>query len=335
MSTSSESVIVEAKLVDEAVEVSKPVAAENTAASDAKAEESSAFETVKESANGACASSKAADIPAVDNSESVKTNNHSTPKTESIPANKDAVNEDPSVTTEHPKDQDVQGKELTVSSEPTDKLDNTDGKDNSAAKALISAVELEDAQDSVTSTTVAADSGNCNAIPTEQTEQVAEQLSNEAPEPMDSQSQPTTSEKAAETIKEVVSEQSTSDNTPKDKPKETDEALVRDTSKEDVEIERPRVRVYGSTVSGNRTYKKQVKELFAMLEAIEVDFEYVCIAADEQAKKFVRRKALGNMTIPQIYVDDELKGFYEDAFNANEVDELYEWLGLDEEPIDY
>ncbi|KAJ1855535.1 hypothetical protein GGH12_004877 [Coemansia sp. RSA 1822] len=101
------------------------------------------------------------------------------------------------------------------------------------------------------------------------------------------------------------------------------------------EVETPRVQVYGSTVSGNRTYKKQAKELFIMLEANEIDFEFICIAADEQAKKYVRRKALGNMTIPQIYVDGEFKGFFEDAFKANEIDELYEWLGLDEDPVDF
>ncbi|KAJ2609654.1 hypothetical protein H4S08_003953 [Coemansia sp. RSA 1365] len=102
-----------------------------------------------------------------------------------------------------------------------------------------------------------------------------------------------------------------------------------------LQIERPRVQVYGSTVSGNRTYKKQAKELFMMLEANEVDFEFICIAADEKAKNYMRRKSRNNMTIPQIYVDTEFKGFYEDAFKANEIDELYEWLGLDEDPLDY
>ncbi|PIA18130.1 hypothetical protein COEREDRAFT_39738, partial [Coemansia reversa NRRL 1564] len=95
------------------------------------------------------------------------------------------------------------------------------------------------------------------------------------------------------------------------------------------------VQIYGSTVSGNRTYKKQAKELFMMLEVNEVDFEFICIAADEKAKNYMRRKSRNNMTIPQIYVDAELKGFYEDAFKANEIDELYEWLGLDEEPLEY
>ncbi|KAJ2802211.1 hypothetical protein H4R20_003371 [Coemansia guatemalensis] len=102
-----------------------------------------------------------------------------------------------------------------------------------------------------------------------------------------------------------------------------------------VQIERPRVQVYGSTVSGNRTYKRQAKDLFMMLEANEIDFEFICIAADEKAKNYMRRKSRNNMTIPQIYVDAEFKGFYDDAFKANEIDELYEWLGLDEEPLEY
>ncbi|KAJ2780445.1 hypothetical protein H4R18_003464 [Coemansia javaensis] len=105
-------------------------------------------------------------------------------------------------------------------------------------------------------------------------------------------------------------------------------------AEEEVAVEKPRVQVYGSTVSGNRTYKKQAKELFTMLEACEVDFEFICIAADEGAKRYIRRKALGNMTIPQIYVDGELRGFFDDAFKANECDELYEWLGLDEDPVE-
>ncbi|KAJ2077444.1 hypothetical protein H4R24_005134 [Coemansia sp. RSA 988] len=102
-----------------------------------------------------------------------------------------------------------------------------------------------------------------------------------------------------------------------------------------LQIERPRVQIYGSTVSGNRIYKRQAKELFMMLEANEIDFEFICIAADEKAKNYMRRKARNNMTIPQIYVDTEFRGFFDDAFKANESDELYEWLGLDDEPLEY
>ncbi|KAJ2782184.1 hypothetical protein GGI15_002982 [Coemansia interrupta] len=132
------------------------------------------------------------------------------------------------------------------------------------------------------------------------------------------------------------------DDTPDDEPASASEDKEQDEKAGDEsdvaaveEIEKPRVQIYGSTVSGNRTYKKQARDLFAMLEANEIDFEFICLAVDESAKKYVRRKALGNMTIPQVYVDGEFKGFYEDAFQANENDELYEWLGLDEEPFEY
>ncbi|KAJ1741259.1 hypothetical protein LPJ55_003908 [Coemansia sp. RSA 990] len=306
----AEPVIVEAKLVDEAVEVNKPASAPTVSSSKAE-------ETVQNDDDAA------ADSKAADNSESNKTNNPSVPETGSIPAGKDTVNEETDVPTEHAKDAESNEPAVTESADEPKHVDETK---HSAAKGPIVEVELKDNQGSATTSTAAADDGKHKA---EQAEQDAEQQSEEPPEAAKAQSRPTTSEKPAETAKEATSE-----NALKDKPKEA-EPSVTDMPQEETEIERPRVRVYGSTVSGNRTYKKQVKELFAMLEAIEVDFEYVCIAADEQAKKFVRRKALGNMTIPQIYVDDELKGFYEDAFNANEVDELYEWLGLDEEPFVY
>ncbi|KAJ2238216.1 hypothetical protein H4R99_005194 [Coemansia sp. RSA 1722] len=125
------------------------------------------------------------------------------------------------------------------------------------------------------------------------------------------------------------------DEAEQEEEEEEEAAEEEEEEEEEASIEKPRVQVYGSTVSGNRTYKKQAKELFTMLEANEIDFEFICIAVDEDAKKYMRRKALGNMTIPQIYVDGDFKGFFEDAFQANEIDELYEWLGLDEEPVDY
>ncbi|KAJ2757773.1 hypothetical protein H4S06_003017 [Coemansia sp. BCRC 34490] len=114
-----------------------------------------------------------------------------------------------------------------------------------------------------------------------------------------------------------------------------DDEEEEEEEEEEEALEKPRVQIYGSTVSGNRTYKKQAKDLFIMLEGNEIDFEFICIAADQKAKLYMRRKALGNMSIPQIFVDGEFKGLYEDAFNANEKDELYEWLGLDEEPLEY
>lgn len=132
----------------------------------------------------------------------------------------------------------------------------------------------------------------------------------------------------------TVTETTVVTETKKDKEEEPD-TLAKELASEAEAIEKPRVQVYGSTVSGNRVYKKQAKELFMWLEAEEVDFEFICIAADQEAKKYMRRKALGNMTIPQVYVDGEFKGLYDDAFKANEIGELYEWLGLYEEPFEY
>ncbi|KAJ1954356.1 hypothetical protein EC988_002483 [Linderina pennispora] len=114
-----------------------------------------------------------------------------------------------------------------------------------------------------------------------------------------------------------------------------EELLDKDDEPAPVAEEKPRVRVFGSTVSGNRIYKKQIKDLFLMLDANEIEYDFVCIAADQVAKRRMKVKSLGNMTIPQIHVDGEFKGCYDDAFKANEIDELYEWLGLDEDPVDF
>ncbi|KAJ1932656.1 hypothetical protein FBU59_006298, partial [Linderina macrospora] len=148
------------------------------------------------------------------------------------------------------------------------------------------------------------------------------------------------SPKEEETPKEEEEETSVKEKSSETEVAPKEEARVQEVEVEEVEeveeeVEKPRVRVYGSTVSGNRIYKKQIKDLFLMLEANEIEFEFVCIAADQAAKRWMKVKSLGNMTIPQIHVDGELKGYYEDAFKANEVDELYEWLGLDEDPVDF
>ncbi|OLY82094.1 hypothetical protein AYI68_g3791 [Smittium mucronatum] len=95
-----------------------------------------------------------------------------------------------------------------------------------------------------------------------------------------------------------------------------------------------RVQIYGSSVSGNRAYKKNSKLLFNILKSHGIEYEFVCIASDPKSKSFMKMKALGNMQIPQVYVDRELVGFFDDFMEANESDGLIKWLGLDQEPYD-
>ncbi|OMJ26559.1 SH3 domain-binding glutamic acid-rich protein-like protein [Smittium culicis] len=101
------------------------------------------------------------------------------------------------------------------------------------------------------------------------------------------------------------------------------------------EQEPVRVKIYGSTVSGNRKYKSESQHLFNILNTHQIKYEFICIAADQQAKSFIKRKSLGSVQIPQIYVDDELVGFYDGFIDANEHDELEHWLRLDQEPLDF
>ncbi|OMJ08577.1 hypothetical protein AYI69_g11022 [Smittium culicis] len=96
-----------------------------------------------------------------------------------------------------------------------------------------------------------------------------------------------------------------------------------------------RVQIYGSSVSGNRKYKTESKLLFNILKVHEIEYEFICIAADEKSKLYMRRKALGNMQIPQIYVDKEFKGLFDAFIEANESNTLVDWLGLNEEPFEF
>ncbi|KAJ1671764.1 hypothetical protein EV182_007459 [Spiromyces aspiralis] len=92
---------------------------------------------------------------------------------------------------------------------------------------------------------------------------------------------------------------------------------------------KPLVEIYGSTVSGNRKIIASQQQLFNLLKAHNIPFAFNCIAADESAKKYMRRKSLGNLTIPQVYVGGEFRGTFEDAFEENEMGRFVQWLKLD------
>ncbi|KAJ1984541.1 mitochondrial inner membrane protein required for protein import [Dimargaris verticillata] len=94
-----------------------------------------------------------------------------------------------------------------------------------------------------------------------------------------------------------------------------------------------RVQIYGSSVSGNRKYKTEFLKLTQFLQAEEVLFEFVDIAADEAAKAYMRGKATNVTSIPLLFCDGEYRGTFEQAAEAVEGFELRDFLGLDDEPV--
>ncbi|KAJ1909157.1 hypothetical protein IWQ60_008834 [Tieghemiomyces parasiticus] len=96
-----------------------------------------------------------------------------------------------------------------------------------------------------------------------------------------------------------------------------------------------RVQVYGSSVSGNRKYKTEFRKLEQYLHTEEIPFEFVDVAADEEAKAYMKRKSLGNTALPQIYCDGQFKATFAEVEEAVEGFQLRELLGVDEEPVDH
>ncbi|PVU92338.1 hypothetical protein BB561_003890 [Smittium simulii] len=86
------------------------------------------------------------------------------------------------------------------------------------------------------------------------------------------------------------------------------------------------VEIYGSTVSGNKEYKKQIKHIYKVLAQNNIQYNFHCIAANPQVKSFVKRKALGSVKVPQFYFNGELIGFYDDFVLANNKKALDEFF---------
>ncbi|KAJ1979887.1 hypothetical protein H4R35_001326 [Dimargaris xerosporica] len=94
-----------------------------------------------------------------------------------------------------------------------------------------------------------------------------------------------------------------------------------------------RVQIYGSSVSGNRKYKTEFLKLTQFLQAEEIPFEFVDIAADEAAKAYMRSKTTNVTSIPLLFCDGEYRGTFDQAAEAVEGFELRDLLGLDDEPV--
>ncbi|CAG8587861.1 14358_t:CDS:2, partial [Acaulospora morrowiae] len=87
-----------------------------------------------------------------------------------------------------------------------------------------------------------------------------------------------------------------------------------------------RVKIYGSSVPGNVFVRKNQIDLLAILKANKIDYTFVDVAADEDQLKYIKRKNKGQKELPQIFVDGEYKGLFEDIENANEMRELKSFL---------
>ncbi|KAJ3125210.1 hypothetical protein HK098_000521 [Nowakowskiella sp. JEL0407] len=89
-----------------------------------------------------------------------------------------------------------------------------------------------------------------------------------------------------------------------------------------------RVMLYGSSVAGNIMVKKKQTRIENIFHARKVDFTFVDVAADEDAKVFMQTGS-GKTTIPQIFVDGKYKGGAEELEDANEMEEVKAWLGIE------
>ncbi|KAI9594124.1 hypothetical protein BDF19DRAFT_414833 [Syncephalis fuscata] len=90
-----------------------------------------------------------------------------------------------------------------------------------------------------------------------------------------------------------------------------------------------RVHIYGSSISGNRKIKDAQRRIESVLTSNEIPFKFVDIAADEEAKSYMRRKNGGATDLPQIFVNGEFRGTITALDDAVEYDGLDTFLALD------
>ncbi|CAG8502679.1 2797_t:CDS:2 [Ambispora gerdemannii] len=90
-----------------------------------------------------------------------------------------------------------------------------------------------------------------------------------------------------------------------------------------------RVKIFGSSVSGNIFTKKNQQWVESVLTINKIPFEFVDVAADEEQLKFMKRRNLGAQGLPQIFVDNEFVGLFPAFEEAVESRQVKQWLGLD------
>lgn len=90
-----------------------------------------------------------------------------------------------------------------------------------------------------------------------------------------------------------------------------------------------RVIVYVSSVAGNLLVNKAQERVERILQARKVVFKTVDISLPENndAKEYMQQKS-GKKVLPQIFVDGEFKGLVDQLEEANEFEEVPQWLGV-------
>jgi len=91
----------------------------------------------------------------------------------------------------------------------------------------------------------------------------------------------------------------------------------------------PKIQVYGSSVSGNFKIKKAQNKILDTLDRFHIKYEFIDLAADEEAKLYIKRKNPTSTTIPQIYINDEFKMEFPEFEEFLEYDELFDELGVE------
>ncbi|KAI3640625.1 hypothetical protein MIR68_001503 [Amoeboaphelidium protococcarum] len=86
------------------------------------------------------------------------------------------------------------------------------------------------------------------------------------------------------------------------------------------------VTVYYSSVSGNMSIKKNQQAVLNVLDGKKVPYKLVDVAADEKARVEMKQKS-GKATLPQVFVDGQFKGGFEDFELATEDGKLNEFFG--------
>ncbi|KAI0216290.1 hypothetical protein L0F63_006923 [Massospora cicadina] len=91
----------------------------------------------------------------------------------------------------------------------------------------------------------------------------------------------------------------------------------------------PKIEIYGSSVSGNMKIKKAQNKIIDTLERFKIEYTFVDLAADDQAKLYIKRKNPNSTNIPQIYINGEFSMEFAEFEELLEYDELFEALGVE------